>query len=284
MLGAVSSVARVSVFIPVYNGESFLGAAIDSILGQTLRELEVVIVENGSSDGSRQTARRAATRDARVRIVEHARPLGIVGAGMPGSPPRRRRSSHARIRTTSPTRAALSGRSRCWSATPPRSPAGTPCDGVDERDQHIRPRDRWRLLVLPEALYRNRYHARSLTVTSEQEADESAALLSHCVEANRRGADWSDFLRASPDGAPPPRAIARTSCQPPATLPDLVVDWEDAAHNVPVRVRDSGVESTPEGLRLTGKHAYDGFLIAIGIPPAGDVIASHELHGLFTAS
>jgi predicted AlkP superfamily phosphohydrolase/phosphomutase len=72
--------------------------------------------------------------------------------------------------------------------------------------------------------------------------------------------------------------------RPLAQLPDLVVDWDDAAHDVPVRVRGSAVRSTPEGLRLTGKHAYEGFLIAAGLPPAGAVIASHELHRLITAS
>ena len=60
--------------------------------------------------------------------------------------------------------------------------------------------------------------------------------------------------------------------------------WDDATHDVPVRVLGSSVVSTPDGLRLTGKHAYEGFLIAVGLPAAGDVIASHELHGLFTAS
>jgi hypothetical protein len=61
------------------------------------------------------------------------------------------------------------------------------------------------------------------------------------------------------------------------------VDWDDAAHDLPVRLRGSTLESSPEGLRLTGKHAYEGFLIAAGLPRAGDVIASHDLHGLICA-
>ena len=71
--------------------------------------------------------------------------------------------------------------------------------------------------------------------------------------------------------------------RPLEKLPDLVVDWEDAAHDIPLRLRGSTLECSPEGLRLTGKHAYEGFLIGVGLPPAGDVIAAHELHGLLTA-
>ena len=70
--------------MPVHNGEPFVGEAIASVLGQTLGDLELVIVENGSSDGSVETARAAARADARVRVVEHPRPLGIVGAGNAG--------------------------------------------------------------------------------------------------------------------------------------------------------------------------------------------------------
>ena len=90
------------------------------------------------------------------------------------------------------------------------------------------------------------------------------------------------------DGRPVVRHVLRLADAngdgPLAKLPDLVVDWEDAAHDVPLRLSGSTLECRPEGLRLTGKHAYEGFLIAVGTPPAGDVIASRELHRLITAS
>ena len=248
----VSIPPRVSVFIPLHNGEPYLGAAIDSVLGQTLRELELVIVENGSADRSLQTARRAAARDPRVRIVEHARPLGIVGAGNAGvaaaiaplvarqdqddlSDPRR---LERQVVTLERDRTAVA--------------VGTLCDCIDETGRRVRPRDRWRLvgrsplppfphgslcvrrdvftrvggyrdgthrwedvdlllrleregriLVLPEALYRYRYHERSLTSTAEPESDdESAALMWRCIEASRQGADWSELLASPPRGAP----------------------------------------------------------------------------------
>ena len=75
---------RVSVFMPVFNGEPFVADAIASVLDQTLADPELVIVENGSTDGSVETVRGAAARDPRVRLIEHPQPLGIVGAGNAG--------------------------------------------------------------------------------------------------------------------------------------------------------------------------------------------------------
>jgi predicted AlkP superfamily phosphohydrolase/phosphomutase len=89
------------------------------------------------------------------------------------------------------------------------------------------------------------------------------------------------------DGRPVVKRVLRLADgnggRPLAKLPDLVVDWEDAAHDDPLRLHGSRLECSPEGLRLTGKHAYEGFLIGVGLPPTGDVIAAHELHGLLSA-
>lgn len=47
----------ISVVIPVYNGEKYLAEAIESVLAQTHRTLEVIVVNDGSSDGSEQVAK-----------------------------------------------------------------------------------------------------------------------------------------------------------------------------------------------------------------------------------
>jgi glycosyltransferase involved in cell wall biosynthesis len=59
----------ISVIIPVYNVESVLAQTLDSVLGQTHRELEVICVDDGSTDGSRALLERYAAQDPRVRLL-----------------------------------------------------------------------------------------------------------------------------------------------------------------------------------------------------------------------
>ena len=58
-----------SVIVPVYNVERYLGACLDSLRGQTLGDLEVVVVDDGSPDDSARIAAEHAERDPRVRLV-----------------------------------------------------------------------------------------------------------------------------------------------------------------------------------------------------------------------
>ena len=58
-----------SVVMPIYNVEQWVGAALDSILTQSLQALEVIVVDDGSPDGSADVVRRIARRDPRVKIV-----------------------------------------------------------------------------------------------------------------------------------------------------------------------------------------------------------------------
>ncbi len=65
---------RVSVVLPVHNGEAYLDEAAYSIRNQTLRDLELIIVENASTDASYTIASRHAAEDARVRVLHLDRP------------------------------------------------------------------------------------------------------------------------------------------------------------------------------------------------------------------
>jgi glycosyltransferase involved in cell wall biosynthesis len=67
----------VSVIIPVRNGERFLAEALGSVLGQSYPHLEVLVVDDGSEDGTAEVVRRA--RDPRVRYA-YQRPGGAAAA------------------------------------------------------------------------------------------------------------------------------------------------------------------------------------------------------------
>ncbi len=58
---------RVSVGLPVYNGERYLSEAIDAVLGQTFKDLELIISDNASTDDTEQICREYAAGDPRVR-------------------------------------------------------------------------------------------------------------------------------------------------------------------------------------------------------------------------
>ena len=68
----------VSVVTPVYNEARYLSECIQSILAQTYREWEYVIVDNCSTDGSGQIARRYAARDSRIKVVTNQKFLPAI--------------------------------------------------------------------------------------------------------------------------------------------------------------------------------------------------------------
>src|SRR4051812_32722809 len=60
----------VSVIMPAFNAEAYIGRAIESVLRQTWADLELVIVDDGSSDGTLGIARAFAGRDPRVKVLQ----------------------------------------------------------------------------------------------------------------------------------------------------------------------------------------------------------------------
>ena len=68
----------VSVVIPAYNRAATIGAAIGSVLRQTWEDFELVVVDDGSTDGTVAAARKVA--DPRLRVVAAPRNLGAAGA------------------------------------------------------------------------------------------------------------------------------------------------------------------------------------------------------------
>jgi glycosyltransferase involved in cell wall biosynthesis len=68
----------ISVIIPVFNGNGYLPAAIQSILSQTYRHLEVIAIDDGSTDNSFEILKRFAKIDSRMRIYRNAKNLNIA--------------------------------------------------------------------------------------------------------------------------------------------------------------------------------------------------------------
>ena len=71
---------KVSIIVPIYNAEKYLRQCIDSVVVQTLRDIEIVIVDDVGSDGSMEIAREAAQKDGRIKIITHAKNGGTAAA------------------------------------------------------------------------------------------------------------------------------------------------------------------------------------------------------------
>jgi glycosyltransferase involved in cell wall biosynthesis len=72
--------ALVSVVIPALNREKYLPTAIGSVLAQTYSDFEVIVVDDGSADGTRQVAEEYARKDPRVRCLAHGQKKGAQAA------------------------------------------------------------------------------------------------------------------------------------------------------------------------------------------------------------
>jgi teichuronic acid biosynthesis glycosyltransferase TuaG len=59
----------VSIIIPLYNGERFIAQTIESVLAQTYRNIEVIVVDDASTDGGCDIVRRYSTEDSRLRLI-----------------------------------------------------------------------------------------------------------------------------------------------------------------------------------------------------------------------
>lgn len=75
MLSVYSSMERnsqpiVSIVVPLYNQERYLGVCLRSILGQTYQNIEVIIVNDGSTDDSLSIARNWTDKDSRIKLVD----------------------------------------------------------------------------------------------------------------------------------------------------------------------------------------------------------------------
>src|SRR3954453_15901317 len=72
-------VPPVSVVLPVHNGAAYIGAAVESIRAQTLRNFELIIINDGSTDATAEIVGGCARVDERIRAI-HLRKVGFAEA------------------------------------------------------------------------------------------------------------------------------------------------------------------------------------------------------------
>ena len=75
---------KITVIIPVYNTEKYLPACLDSVLSQSLKDFEIVAVNDASTDNSAGILSKYAAGDPRIRIVTHERNKGLLSVRLTG--------------------------------------------------------------------------------------------------------------------------------------------------------------------------------------------------------
>lgn len=80
----VKSGPKISVIVPAYNVEKTLEECLDSILAQSYENLEIIVVDDGSTDGTAQIIAQYAGADRRIHAVTHEKNMGLFQARMTG--------------------------------------------------------------------------------------------------------------------------------------------------------------------------------------------------------
>lgn len=70
----------ISVIVPAYNAEKVVGDCLNSILEQTLQNIEIIVVDDGSKDSTRKILREFCEKDSRVRVIEKDQNEGLSAA------------------------------------------------------------------------------------------------------------------------------------------------------------------------------------------------------------
>ena len=70
---------KLSIIIPVFNVEKYVQTCLDSVIEQSFRDFEVIVVDDGSTDGGPAICDAAAKRDGRIRVI-HQQNGGLSAA------------------------------------------------------------------------------------------------------------------------------------------------------------------------------------------------------------
>ena len=69
---------KISIFIPIYNKENFINRCIQSILTQTLKDIEIIAVNDHSNDSSLKILEALTKRDNRIKIINNYKNHGLL--------------------------------------------------------------------------------------------------------------------------------------------------------------------------------------------------------------
>lgn len=75
---AVSASPLVSIGVPIFNGDRYVRAALEGIAAQTFQDYEVVVVDNGSNDGTAEICKGYAAADPRIRYIRYESTIPVV--------------------------------------------------------------------------------------------------------------------------------------------------------------------------------------------------------------
>lgn len=74
----MTTVPRLSIGLPVYNGEKYLAESLDALLGQSYEDFELIISDNASTDGTEQICHRYLAKDPRIRYIRQPKNIGAA--------------------------------------------------------------------------------------------------------------------------------------------------------------------------------------------------------------
>ena len=74
----MNTMPRLSIGLPVYNGEKYLAESIESLLGQSYKDFELIISDNASTDSTAEICHRYANEDSRIRYIRQPRNIGLA--------------------------------------------------------------------------------------------------------------------------------------------------------------------------------------------------------------
>ena len=61
--------AKISIIVPVYNIEKYLEKSIESLINQTYKNIEIILIDDGSTDNSPQICDSLAKKDSRIKVI-----------------------------------------------------------------------------------------------------------------------------------------------------------------------------------------------------------------------